>query len=318
MGEQEKKEREASAPSQPKEPKEPRAPVQDASKEREVFVGGIPWNCTQETFQTDFAECGEIEKMTFLTKEDGSSKGVAFITFATLEGVAAALKFHKTEYGKGSLTVRMSSDKAELQKRRELQAEGKTKPKKGKKRERCDEIPAAKDFEVIIKGLTRKNKEEQLRTAFADCGEILTLRMPLNKKNQCLGMAFIAFSDKKGMKSALKLNGSDFEGRVLKVEKVDAEITSTKSSAAPASVVENDADQTVETQPEKKRRKDRPEEIAAHTVDNSEAPKRKEKKQKATPVDSDGEEFTKEDILERTRKNREERKAKRAALASAM
>merc|ERR1712039_810093 len=132
------KEREANALIQSKEPKEPRAPAQDLSKEREVFVGGIPWNCTQETFEKDFAECGQVEKMTFLTKEDGSSKGVAFITFATMEGVAAALKFHKTEYGKGSLTVRMSSDKAELEKRKAAQAEGKTKPKKGKKRERND------------------------------------------------------------------------------------------------------------------------------------------------------------------------------------
>merc|ERR1711920_1138223 len=100
----------------------------------------------------------------------------------------------------------------------------------------------------------------------------------------------------------------------------DAEHTASKATTDLAPATSDVADDKAATTSGTKRKRDSAEDTNADTVDNGDEPKRKEKKekkQKVPLVDSDGEEITQEDILARTKKNREDRKAKRAALTSA-
>jgi len=184
------------------------------SKDRKVFIGNIPFSCTLETIKRDFTACGEIQSLVLPTGEGGFSKGIAFVTFKDLDGVAEALKFHETDYGGSTLTVRMASDKVEKGKlkgvdRMWINDEGKTK----------DEPNV---LEVIVKGLGFGTKEEALRDWLLGCGEIDALRMPLNKKGKSYGFAFVTFQDAKGVKKAVKLTGSLLGERPCTVERMGA------------------------------------------------------------------------------------------------
>merc|ERR1712147_147908 len=70
---------------------------------------------------------------------------------------------------------------------------------------------------VFVRGLPFATTEEALKKDFAECGEIVSLRMPLNDEGSCRGIAFIKFSDKDGMDKAIKFNETDYGGRTIYV-----------------------------------------------------------------------------------------------------
>jgi len=196
------------------------------SKDRKVFIGGVPFNCTKETLKTDFEACGPIQSFSMPTRDQGRSRGIAFATFTTTEGVAEALKFNDTDYGGCKLTVRMASEKVEKGKlkgvpRSEEQAKGSD--------------GDANPLEVIVKGIGFRTKENALREWLLPCGTFDSLRMPVNKKGKSCGFAFVTFEDAKGVKRALKLSGSEFDGRPCQVERMGGGPAKHEEGNAPES-----------------------------------------------------------------------------------
>lgn len=210
-----------------------------ASKDRKVFIGNVPFKCSAETLKKDFSECGAIQQLRMPVGEDGKSKGIAFVTFATKEGVNEALKFHETDYGGSTLTVRMASEKVEKGKLKGIP--------RAEVAVRKSEDAEVNPLEVIVKGLAFGTKEDVLRDAFVDCGIIDTLRIPLNKKGKSYGFAFVAFQEKKAMKKAIKLSGSEINGRPCTIEKVgeaqSKQSATEDSQKRPASLEEDTAQQ---------------------------------------------------------------------------
>lgn len=220
------------------------------SKDRKVFVGGIPFSCSKKTLKADFEVCGAIQQLS-MPRDGQRSKGIAFITFSTKEAVAEALKFHDTEYGGCKLTVRMASDRREKGNLKGVPvSEMADKAKTGEQ--------AANPLEVIVKGLNFKTKEESVKEFFALCGDIESLRMPLNKKGKCCGFAFVAFADNKGVKKALKLSGTELSGRPVTVERMgEAPQKSSKDGTEEAKkrAAGDDEDVATAEVPKKKKKK---------------------------------------------------------------
>merc|ERR1712176_1629365 len=69
----------------------------------------------------------------------------------------------------------------------------------------------------FVRGLPFATTEETLKKDFAECGEIVSLRMPLNDEGSCRGIAFIKYSDKEGMDKAIAFNATDYGGRTISV-----------------------------------------------------------------------------------------------------
>jgi RNA recognition motif-containing protein len=101
------------------------------NKEFEVFVGGLPFSATEETFKKDFEECGEIVNLRMPLNDEGKPRGIAFVEYKDKEACDKALKFNETEYGGRTLNVRMSGDGGG--KDGKGKDKGKGKGKKGKK-----------------------------------------------------------------------------------------------------------------------------------------------------------------------------------------
>merc|ERR1719230_1711480 len=139
--------------------------------------------------------------MNVLMNEDGRPRGIAFITYKTQEGVTAALKFDGEEYGGRTLKVNVASSK------------GKGKGKDGK-----GQGKGSNELTAFVKGLPFATDEEGLRKDFAECGEIESLRMPLNDEGQCKGIAFITYKAKEGLEKAKEFNETEYGGRTIYVE----------------------------------------------------------------------------------------------------
>jgi len=119
-------------------------------------------------------------------------------------------------------------------KRKEALASGKkpAKPKFGMKSKTKEAVEPAKDSEqeskpsakvskpeltVFVAGLPWHVGEEQLKSDFAECGEIARTSMPRHDDGSSKGVAFIEFKDEKGVKAALAFHGESYGGRDLQV-----------------------------------------------------------------------------------------------------
>ncbi|CAK0874143.1 unnamed protein product [Prorocentrum cordatum] len=71
-----------------------------------VYVGNVPWEADEKTLRKDFGECGEISKLKMIKDGKRSFKGSLWITYASEEGVGAALAYSGTDYCGRTLVVR--------------------------------------------------------------------------------------------------------------------------------------------------------------------------------------------------------------------
>merc|ERR1719253_2530339 len=68
---------------------------------------------------------------------------------------------------------------------------------------------------VFVRGLPFAATEESLTKDFSECGELVSLRMPLNEEGACKGFCFIKYSNKEGMDKAMAFNETDYGGRTI-------------------------------------------------------------------------------------------------------
>merc|ERR1712135_128747 len=116
--------------------------------ELKVFVGGLPFSIEEDVLRKDFEECGPVTEIKLLKDaETGRSRGIAFITFATKEGVKKALEFDGDDYGGRNIKVNLATSKGD--------GKGKGKDKgKGKGKSKGPGEKPAGCTSVVVKGLS--------------------------------------------------------------------------------------------------------------------------------------------------------------------
>merc|ERR1719453_2568414 len=98
---------------------------------------------------------------------------------------------------------------------KKVRMEGGDPTAKGKGKKGKDGGKGNDENTVFVRGLPFAATEESLNKDFGECGEIITLRMPLNDEGTCKGFCFIKYADKEGMDKALKFNETDYGGRMI-------------------------------------------------------------------------------------------------------
>lgn len=185
-------------------------------EECKVFIGGIPWSCSKEQLEKDFAECGEVTDCHMPLNEEGKPKGFAFVTFSAKSGVDAALKFDGDDYGGRRLSVKVAEGRAK--------GDGKGKSDKGKGKGKDGDKGKGKgkersEFEVSVRGLSFDVTQDTLQKDFAECGEIVRISMPMNDEGTPRGFAFITYKDDESVQKACKFNEDTYAGRTIYVSK---------------------------------------------------------------------------------------------------
>eukprot|EP00928_Gymnodinium_smaydae_P004172 TRINITY_DN11447_c1_g1_i1.p1 TRINITY_DN11447_c1_g1~~TRINITY_DN11447_c1_g1_i1.p1 ORF type:complete len:487 (+),score=126.71 TRINITY_DN11447_c1_g1_i1:56-1516(+) len=171
--------------------------------ENTVMIRGLPYSSTEKQLKSDFAECGEVSYIKMPLKEDGTCRGIAFITYATKAGFQAALDRDGMEYGGRTIHTSVAGAEEALPK------DGKSKGKG--KGERDNENT------VFVRGLPFATTEEMLRKDFGECGEVVSCKMPLNEEGACRGIAFIKYADQEACNKAIEYDNTDYGGRTINV-----------------------------------------------------------------------------------------------------
>jgi len=178
-------------------PTEPKEVAAVDAEQLTVFIGGIPWSCSEDTVRKDFAECGEIERLSMPINDEGQPKGFAFITYANKAGVDAALKFDGDDYGGRTLKVNVAG------------AKGSGKGQKGKGEKGKGKGKGNPEFEIFVRNLGSDAQDETVKAAFAGCGDIESMRMPRWDDGGAKGIAFICFKTKEAFEKAMEMDGTN-------------------------------------------------------------------------------------------------------------
>merc|ERR1711915_870587 len=131
--------------------------------------------------------------------EEGTSKGIAFITFITKEGLDACMKYDGTDCGGRTLRINPAG------------GGGKGKGKgPGEKPEGCKS--------VRVYGLGADTWDDAVRAHFEKCGEIERVKVPYDDNEASRLFAFVDFVDESSVEAAGKLHDSELDGMKIRVE----------------------------------------------------------------------------------------------------
>jgi len=157
---------------------------------RTVYVGNISYKATEDDLRKFFKDCGKIKDVKYPIHK--TKKGSAFITFETSGGANEAHELRGSEMLGRTLNIRYRH-KGHLS----------SKPKGCRI--------------VFISNLDFKTTQSEIEAHFADCGEIVGVRIPTTKNGFKFGNAYVEFVDTKGVDEAMKLNNKPLRGRNIEV-----------------------------------------------------------------------------------------------------
>jgi len=84
-----------------------------AGKSRKVFIGNLPWKAEPYDVQQDFEKYGEIDSFNMpRNKETGKPMGIAFIVYASVEGMERALSQDGSTYSGRKIRVKAADPQA--------------------------------------------------------------------------------------------------------------------------------------------------------------------------------------------------------------
>ncbi|XP_025785538.1 RNA-binding protein 28 isoform X1 [Puma concolor] len=199
-----------------------------------LFVGRLPPSARSEQLEELFSQVGPV-KQCFVVTEKGSKacRGFGYVTFSMLEDVQRALKEITTFEGcKINVTV------AKKKLRRKSKGKGENENSESPKKELKPKKPkvADKKARLIIRNLSFKCSEDDLRTVFAQYGAVLEVSIPRKPDGKMRGFAFVQFKNLLEAGKALKsMNMKEIKGRTVAVDWAVAKdkYKNTQSASAP-------------------------------------------------------------------------------------
>jgi len=165
----------------------------------------LSWNVDNDWLRTEFADCGEILDVRVITDRDSQrSKGFAYVEFANAEGANAALALAGKDIDGRAIRVDLSESR----------------PKKEAGAKSFNQAPTGDASDTLFVGnLSFQATEDDLRGAFAECGEIISVRLPTDRETgQAKGFGYIQFSSVEEAKGAIAFNGTELAGRACRLD----------------------------------------------------------------------------------------------------
>ncbi|XP_039099617.1 RNA-binding protein 28 [Hyaena hyaena] len=182
-----------------------------------LFVGRLPPSARSEQLEELFSQVGPV-KQCFVVTEKGSKacRGFGYVTFSMLEDVQKALKEITTFEGcKINVTV------AKKKLRKKSKEKGENENSESPKKELKPKKPkvADKKARLIIRNLSFKCSEDDLKTVFAQYGAVLEVNIPRKPDGKMRGFAFVQFKNLLEAGKALKsMNMKEIKGRTVAVD----------------------------------------------------------------------------------------------------
>lgn len=188
-----------------------KAKVEEAPEiERMVYCAGLPWKADRDSISTFFEGCGEIVNITQPLNPQGRSSGTAFVTFRTLEATAMALEKNREIFPGTERWVKV------------IRGSHGKEQNDGAPRENTVGTPS-----IFVGNLAWEVDEDSLREAFANCGEILSIRFATDRETgEFKGFGHIDFDSPEAATKAVNLSGTEVCGRAMRCDFASSKRTS--------------------------------------------------------------------------------------------
>uniref|UniRef100_A0A8C5LG18 RNA-binding protein 28 n=1 Tax=Jaculus jaculus TaxID=51337 RepID=A0A8C5LG18_JACJA len=176
-----------------------------------LFVGRLPPSARSEQLEALFSQVGPV-KQCFVVTEKGSKtcRGFGYVTFSMLEDVQKALKEITTFEG-CKINVKVAKKKLRSKSKEKKKIENSGSPKKDLKPKKAK--VADKKARLIIRNLSFKCSEDDLKTVFAQFGAVLEINIPRKPDGKMRGFAFVQFKNLLEAGKALKgMNMREIKG----------------------------------------------------------------------------------------------------------
>eukprot|EP00798_Chlamydomonas_sp_ICE-L_P021551 gene21551-28544_t len=211
-----------------------------------AFVKNLSFKIKDGQLEGFFQACGEVKSVRLVKdKVTGKVKGLAYVEFGDEAGLNAGIAMNGQEFQGRQLSVEKSQPPPWLA-ANAAGGEGGGAPAVALSatpgagmdvdmREGGDPAVAAaagassakaafkthnEQLTAFVKNLSYKIKEGELEGFFQSCREIQGVRLVKDKVTGKLkGLAYIEFGDEAGLNAGIALNGQEFQGRQLSVEK---------------------------------------------------------------------------------------------------
>ncbi|XP_044139356.1 RNA-binding protein 28 isoform X1 [Bufo gargarizans] len=181
-----------------------------------LFVRGLPENATSERLEEIFGESGPLRQC-FVVREKGAEKcrGLGYVTFSMLEDAQKAMKEIK-EYDGKKIEVMVAKKKLH---EKDKKAKAKDATEQAKQSKPKDVKVPPKKARLIIRNLSFKSSEEELKTHFSTFGSVMEVNIPKKPDGNMRGFAFVQFKNMLEASKALKgTNMKSIKGRTVAVD----------------------------------------------------------------------------------------------------
>ncbi|KAM6152128.1 RNA-binding protein 28 [Erethizon dorsatum] len=182
-----------------------------------LFVRHLPPSARSEQLEELFSQVGPV-KQCFVVTEKGSKacRGFGYVTFSMLEDVQRALKEITTFEG-CKINITVAKKKLRNKSKEKRKNENSESPKKELKTKKAKVTD--KKARLIIRNLSFKCSEDDLKTVFTQFGAVLEVNIPRKPDGKMHGFAFVQFKKLLEAGKALKgMNMKDIKGRTVAVD----------------------------------------------------------------------------------------------------
>ncbi|KAL1778043.1 RNA-binding protein 28 [Sigmodon hispidus] len=204
-----------------------------------LFVGRLPPSTRSEQLEELFSQVGPV-KQCFVVTEKGSKacRGFGYVTFSMPQDVQRALKEITTFEG-CKINVTVAKKKLKSKSKEKRKNENSESPKKAPKPKKAK--VADKKARLIIRNLSFKCLEDDLKTVFTPYGTVLEVNIPRKPDGKMRGFAFVQFKNLLEAGKALRgMNMKEIKGRTVAVDWAVAKDKYTDTQPTSATVLELD------------------------------------------------------------------------------
>jgi nucleolin len=178
----------------------------------ELYIANLKYSISTSDIKKRFEKYGDVENVKLLKDSEGRSRGIAFVKFNSIQNAEDALKEENgKEWETRPLKINFAGDKPK--------SSGASRPPERRSRD-----SKGNETVVFVGNISFDTDKKTLTEFFKECGEIRELRLAMRDDGKSKGFAHIEFASKDGMKSALKKNGSDLDGRKIRVDEVEGSV----------------------------------------------------------------------------------------------
>lgn len=183
-----------------------------------IFVGSLPVSASNERLEEIFSEVGPV-KQCFVVKNKGTDKcqGYGFVTFSMADDAQRALKEVK-DYDGQKVSLSVAKKKIRDRKKKTAGEESAAAPEDSEPKPKIVKRTAVK-ARLIIRNLSFKCTETELKETFGAFGTVVNAYIPLKPDGKMRGFGFVLFKNVSGAAKALNaMNLKDIKGRQVAVD----------------------------------------------------------------------------------------------------